>query len=46
MDLVAEKLMAQALAQWPVIKEQVVDRIMMIKEKAIAAIPIGKDKAA
>jgi len=46
MDLVAEKLLAHARAQWPVIKEQVVDRIMMIKEKAIAAIPIGKDKAA
>jgi len=45
-DLVAEKLMAQARAQWPVIKEQVVDRIMMIKEKAIAAIPAGKEKAA
>lgn len=46
LDLIAEKLVAQGRAQWPVIKEQVVDRIMMLKEKAIAAIPIGKDKAA
>merc|ERR1712142_655450 len=45
-DVVASKLIAQAKAQWPVIQEQVVDRLMMIKEKAIAAIPIGKEKSA
>lgn len=45
-DIAAEKLVAQAKAQWPVVKEQVVDRLMMIKEKAIAAIPIGKEKSA
>lgn len=44
-DAVAAKLLAQAQAQWPVIKEQVVDRVVMIKEKAIAAIPIGKEKS-
>jgi len=46
LDAVAAKLAAQAKAQWPVIKEQVVDRLMMIKKKAIAALPIGKDKEA
>jgi len=45
-DVVASKLIAQAKAQWPVVQEQVVDRLMMIKEKAIAAIPIGKEKSA
>lgn len=44
-DVLAEKLMAQLQAQWPVVKEQVVDRVMMMKEKALAAIPIGKEKA-
>lgn len=44
-DIAAEKLVAQAKAQWPVVKEQIVDRLMVIKEKAIAAIPIGKEKA-
>lgn len=43
-DIVAEKLIAQAKAQYPVIKEQVVDRLMMIKDKVIASVPIGKEK--
>lgn len=46
LDAVAAKLAAQAKAQWPVIQEQVVDRLMVIKKKAIAALPIGKDKEA
>jgi len=41
-DFIASKLMAK----WPVIQERIVDPLMLIKEKAIAAIPIGKDKSA
>ena len=41
-DVIASKLMAK----WPVIQKQVVDPLLLIKEKAIAAIPIGKEKSA
>jgi len=41
-DFIASKLMAK----WPVIQERIVDPLMLIKEKAIAAIPIGKEKSA
>jgi len=44
-DAIAAKLLAQAKAQWPVVKEQVVDRVMMIKDKVMAAIPVGKEKS-
>jgi len=41
-DVIASKLMAK----WPVIHKQVVEPLLLIKEKAIAAIPIGKEKSA
>jgi len=44
-DSVLEKVVAQAKAQWPVVRENVIDKIVLIKTKIIAAIPIGKEKA-
>jgi len=41
-DAVASKLMSK----WLVIQERVADPLMLIKEKAIAAIPFGKEKSA
>ena len=41
-DVIASKL----VAKWPVIQEQIVDPLLLIKEEAIAAVPIGKEKSA